>query len=123
MTDQLPVLVVDLDGTLLRTDLLHETFWSAFSRDWLTPIKAARALWSGKPSLKSYLYTVATVDITSLPYNDTVINYILSHRERGGHTALVTASNHKLATQVGDHLDLFDETHGSDEKDNLKGQR
>ena len=28
------ILVVDLDGTLLRSDMLFETFWSAFGLDW-----------------------------------------------------------------------------------------
>jgi len=32
-------LVVDLDNTLIHTDILYETFWDAFSRDWKIPIK------------------------------------------------------------------------------------
>ena len=28
------ILVVDLDGTLLRSDMLFESFWSAFGLDW-----------------------------------------------------------------------------------------
>lgn len=31
------ILVGDPDGTLLRSDMLFEIFWSAFGRDWCSP--------------------------------------------------------------------------------------
>lgn len=37
------ILVVDLDGTLLRSDMLFESFWSAFGRDWRSPFLAVAA--------------------------------------------------------------------------------
>ena len=48
-------LAVDLDGTLLRSDMLIESFWSAFSRDWRTPFAAVSALSRGKAALKKTL--------------------------------------------------------------------
>ena len=56
---------VDLDGTLLRSDMLHESFWSALGRDWATPLGAGRALAGGRAALKHYLSQVAAVDVTS----------------------------------------------------------
>ena len=43
-----PILVVDLDGTLLRSDILYETFWSSFGKDWRTPFFSADAVVSGQ---------------------------------------------------------------------------
>ena len=37
------ILVVDLDGTLLRSDMLYESFWSALGRDWRSPLRAGLA--------------------------------------------------------------------------------
>ena len=109
-------------GTLIRTDLLHETFWSAFARDWRTPFKALRALFSGKAKLKAFLNRASEVDITRLPYNDTVIAYIKEFRANGGRTVLATASNQAIAQEIATHLNLFDEVYGSGPSHNLKGE-
>ena len=119
-TDQ--ILTVDLDGTLIRSDMLHETFWSAFSRDWRTPFRALRALFSGKAALKAFLSGASEIDVTRLPYNDVVIDYIKTFRAIGGRTILATACNQDIAQDIAGHLTLFDEVHGSDASHNLKGQ-
>lgn len=115
------ILVVDLDGTLVKTDLLHESFWSAFGRDWISPLRATGALLKGRAALKRHLAQKATLDVTTLPYDDAVIAYVRDWRARGGRTALVTATDQALAQAVADHLGLFDEVHGSNGAQNLKG--
>ncbi|MEM6891781.1 MAG: UbiA family prenyltransferase [Pseudomonadota bacterium] len=117
------ILIVDLDHTLLKSDMLFESFWSAFGRDWRSPFRSALALSQGKAALKRYLAGAARIDVTTLPYDAEVIDYIKSWRDAGGRTALVTASDDKIAQDIGTHLDLFDEVHGSDGVDNLKGER
>lgn len=119
MQDQ--YLVVDLDGTLIRSDMSFETFWSAFSRRWTTPFSAARRLVQGRAALKQHLSAQGPVDAASLPYNNAVLDYIADWRARGGRTALVTASNQSVADCVAAHLGLFDEVHGSDASSNLRG--
>ena len=116
-----PVLVVDLDGTLLRSDILYESFWSALGRDWRSPFAALMALGSGRATLKKHLANAARVDVTTLPYDPAVIAYVEAWRLGGGRTALVTASDQTIADQVAAHLGLFDEVHGSDGELNLKG--
>lgn len=122
MKENKPLLVVDLDGTLIRSDMLYETFWSAFSSDWTVPFKALGTLFSGRAKLKSYLYQASDLDISLLPYNQSVIDYIIAYRKEGGKVALVTASYHKLAEEIADYLGIFDEVHGSNETLNLKGK-
>jgi len=116
------VLVVDLDGTLLRSDILHECFWAAFSRDWRSLVFAALALFSGRAHLKAHLAQAACLDVASLPYDAGVIAYIDNWRSIGGRTALVTASDQAIAQAIADHLGIFDEVHGSDGSLNLKGE-
>lgn len=118
----MPVLVVDLDGTLLRSDMLFETFWAAFSRDWRSLFRAFFALTQGRAALKSYLARIATINPTTLPYDPKVIAYIEAWRNKKGRVALVTASDHTMANLIAKHLGLFDEVYGSDEHNNLKGE-
>ena len=121
MTDR--VLVIDLDGTLVRTDMLFETFWSALGRSWTAPVLALRSLLvSGRSALKAVLSKAGPVEVASLPYNVEVLDYIRDWRARGGRTALVTASHQDLAEQVAQHLGIFDEVHGSGGDSNLKGE-
>lgn len=116
-----PVLIVDLDGTLLRSDLLFETFWSALAADWRGPVRAALTLRAGRAALKRHLAAASAVDIATLPYDADVLAYVRDWRAAGGRTALVTASDEGLATRIADHLGVFDEVHGSDGTRNLKG--
>src|SRR6056297_124465 len=116
-------LIVDLDGTLLRSDMLYESFWSAFGRNWRVAFGAAAALRHGRASLKRHLAGVAHLEPASLPYDETVLDYIRDWRGRGGKTALVTASDQSIADKIAAHLGLFDEVYGSDGEDNLKGAR
>lgn len=115
-------LVVDLDHTLLKSDMLFESFWAAFGQDWRSPFRSALALSQGKAALKHSLAQSAHVDVKSLPYDADVIAYIEAWRNDGGRTALVTASDDKIAQDIGTHLKLFDEIHGSDGSENLKGE-
>ena len=115
-------LVVDLDGTLLRSDLLHETFWSAFAHDLLIPIRSLLVLSSGRAALKQMLADRSKIDLATLPYDGEVLAYLKAWREQGGGAVLVTASNHRIAEGVAAHLGIFDEVHGTDGSTNLKGR-
>lgn len=116
-----PVLAVDLDGTLIRTDMLYETFWAAASRRPFQAVRATSGLRDGRAALKRRLADLAPVDPESLPYNEDMLAYLRDWRARGGRTALVSASDQSLVDAVAAHLNLFDEAHGSDGTRNLKG--
>lgn len=119
----MPVLVVDLDGTLIRTDMLAESFWAACSSDVLTPLKLIPKAFHGRAVLKRTLSAKTRIDPVTLPYNQAVIDYIHTWKKRGGRTALVSASDENIVRTIGEHLGIFDEIHGSDGKLNLKGRR
>lgn len=115
------VLCVDLDGTLLRSDMLYESFWSALAQDWRSILGATRALLRGKAQLKRYLADASDISVATLPYDKVVLSYIQEWRDQGGSVVLVTASDQTLATAISDHLGLFDEVYGSNGTTNLKG--
>lgn len=112
-------LVIDLDGTLLRTDLLLETglaFLKTHPASFLEPFKW---LAKGKARLKDELARATHIDVSVLPYNPEVIELIEIERSKGRKLVLATASHHTLATRIADHLDLFDEIIASDGEINL----
>ncbi|GAB4292108.1 MAG: UbiA family prenyltransferase [Roseovarius sp.] len=115
--------MVDLDGTLIRSDTLYESFWAATAEDWRTPLAALAALFRGRAALKRALAARAHLDPAALPYEETVLARIRDWRAEGGRVALVSAADRHLAEAVAAHLRLFDEVHGSDGHINLKGAR
>ena len=116
-------LAVDLDGTLLRSDMLYESFWAAFRADWRTPLFCGAALLRGRAHLKEYLARAVRLDVTRLPYDAQVVAFARDWRARGGHTALVTATHQDIAEDIAAHLGIFDEVYGTDATRNLKGHR
>ena len=66
MKKNLKILSLDLDGTLIKSDMLLETFWSAFSYDLFIPIKSLFLLTKCKSNLKSFLYEKSAIDIKTI---------------------------------------------------------
>ncbi len=112
-------LVVDLDGTLLRSDLLMET-GLVYLRDrphrFLDPV-----LWllRGRAALKQELAHATDLDVSVLPYDEAVIEFIQAERGRGRRVVLATASHRRLADRVAEHLALFDEVIATEAGRNL----
>jgi phosphoserine phosphatase len=105
--DALP-LVVDLDGTLIHSDLLWESlvlflrkhFWRA----WLIPFW----LLKGKAGFKERITREIVLDPAALPYDKALLAMVRSEREYGRTTVLATGAQRRLAEQVAAHTGLFD---------------
>ncbi|MEO0370807.1 MAG: UbiA family prenyltransferase [Pseudomonadota bacterium] len=121
--DDNEVLVVDLDGTLIRSDTLFECFWQSLSRNWQAIPVAVNGLMGGRAVLKTKLAALADLDAATLPYNEEVMAYIRTWRDTGGKVILVTAADQTIADKVAAHTGLFDEAIGSDGATNLKGEQ
>jgi 4-hydroxybenzoate polyprenyltransferase len=115
-------LVVDLDGSLILTDMLHESFFDALSRDlWRVFDKDLLSNFS-RQKLKSHLAGLASIDYARLPYNEKVLAFIRSAKAEGREVHLATASDCRHADAVAAHLGLFDGVFASDGTVNLKGR-
>ena len=115
-------LVVDLDGTLLKSDLLLES-----ANQFVThhPMQALRLLgWlaAGRSALKARLAEQCEFDASVLPYNGEVVDWLRQQKQQGRTLILATASHRRLAQAVATHLGLFDEVLGTVEGSNLKGE-
>lgn len=117
-----PPLAIDLDGTLLRTDSLVESFLSLARTTPLKSVLAVPILLRGRAALKSWIAQRANLDPSTLPYNQELIEWLHAERGRGRRILLVTAADHRVAESIGQHCALFDEVLASDGKLNLKGE-
>ena len=119
-TDALPF-CVDLDGTLIHTDLTFESLLSALKKaPWLLFLLPLWLL-KGKSHLKDQLASRATLDISVLPYNQAVVALVKEARSAGRQTVLVTGSHERLVRPIAEHLALFDQVLATHADHNLIG--
>ncbi len=118
--NQIP-LVVDLDGTLIKTDLLWESLARLLRRN---PFQIFQILfwWTrGRAFLKKQLVRRVKIDPATLPYHKSFLAFLREQKSAGRKLVLATASDLQMALPVANHAGLFDEVLGSDGKTNLRG--
>lgn len=114
---------MDLDGTLLRSDLLDESFAAAFFRNpLLTLWVALSALLAGRARLKEALRRLAPIDVETLPLRASLVAYLEAQKGCGRALHLATAADQGLAQAVAARVGLFDRVYASDGARNLKGR-
>ena len=116
-----PVLVVDLDGTLCRTDTLEEGILRLAARDPLALRHLPRWLAAGRAALKAEVTDRGVLPAETLPLDEAVLEILRAARNEGRRTALVSAADHRQVTEVAAATGLFDEAYGSADGLNLKG--
>jgi len=115
-------LCVDLDGTLIKTDLLWESLAQLLRRNpfQLFPV----LIWwlRGRAFLKQQLARRVSIDPAGLPYNESFLAFLREQKRAGRKLVLVTASDRDMALPVASHVGLFDEVLASDGRINLRGK-
>jgi len=117
-----PVLCVDLDGTLIRGNVLWECVLVLLKTRPFTLLLFPFWLLSGLASLKRELAARVHLDPSRLPYRQQVLDLLQQEKAAGCRIALATAADRKLAEAISSYLGLFDEVHASDGQLNLKGE-
>jgi 4-hydroxybenzoate polyprenyltransferase/phosphoserine phosphatase len=116
-------LCVDLDETLIRTDIL----WESVVQLWRNPLTACRALLAllrhGKAGFKTVLAEAVTIDPRTLPYHQEVLDFARAQRALGRDVVLATATHRLVAQRIADHLGLFCRVFATDGAVNLSEAR
>jgi len=115
-------LVVDLDGTLIRTDMLHESALRALRDNPLDTLRIPYWLSQGKAMLKQHLANRTDFDPTSVPYNHELLDWLKQQQAQGRKLVLCTASDRSIAMAISEHVGVFDEVMASDGTTNLAGE-
>ena len=100
-------LVVDLDGTLVSSDLLAESVFVLLRKPLRELFKLPAYLANGRAALKAQLAQVAQPEVSTLPYRRALLAYLEAEKRSGRTLILATATNEALARKVADHVGLL----------------
>lgn len=112
MSKQIP-LIVDLDGTLIKTDLFLEGLILFLKKN---PFRIFKVVYwflsEGRLGIKSKLSSMFELDFGSLPFNKNVVSWLQVQKENGRPLFLVTGSTQEYAERMGQFTGLFEECYG-----------
>lgn len=115
-------LCVDLDGTLVLSDTLHESMLRVLAdsppRIFLLPFW----LFGGKSGFKTKVAEHARPDPAGLPYNQELLAWLREQKASGRRLILVTAAHTAIAEAVAEHVGLFDRVMATTGGVNLSGE-
>ena len=116
-------LVVDLDGTLIKTDVLIETINKLILHNFFNIFKILFWLIKGRLFLKNKLADNISLDFKNFPFNQKLLDWLIAEKNNGRKIYLATASHEKVAKSLVEHLNLFDDVYATDSSQNLKGHQ
>jgi 4-hydroxybenzoate polyprenyltransferase/phosphoserine phosphatase len=115
-------LCVDLDGTLIRTDLMFECIVLLLKKNPLYIFIIPFWILKGRYFFKNKLDEFVEPDYMSIPVNLEVIKFAENEKKKGRKIILITASIHKYAEKFKERFSVFDEAIGSKDGLNLVGK-
>jgi acetylornithine deacetylase/succinyl-diaminopimelate desuccinylase-like protein len=120
IADRIP-LVVDIDGTLIRSDLMFEAALQLVATQPWNAWKLVRWLVRGKASFKKNLADTVDPHISSMPLREETVAAIAAANAQGREVWLASASDHRWVEQIAARIDGVDGLMGSDGVTNLAG--
>jgi 4-hydroxybenzoate polyprenyltransferase/phosphoserine phosphatase len=115
-------LCVDLDGTLIRSDVLWESLMQLIKRSPLFVFALPFWWLRGRAHLKRQIASRVELDATVFPYRREFLEFLRAEHQQQRPLILVTAADRQIAQKVAQHLGLFAEVLGSDGVLNLRGR-
>jgi 4-hydroxybenzoate polyprenyltransferase len=101
-------LVIDLDGILVRSDLVLESAFAQLGASPARIVPIVSALLRGRAALRAQLAVDAKVDFGALPYDEEIIGLIREARAAGRPVYLSSSNNEFYVRGVANHLGVFD---------------
>ena len=114
-------LCVDLDGTLVKSDTLVDSTLALARQRPAALLQLPGWLMQGKASLKKHITSAVQLDVTHLPYNRELMQFLEQQHSTGRPMYLATAADAALAERVASHLGIFTGVLASDGALNLAG--
>jgi hypothetical protein len=120
-TEKSICLCVDLDGTLVQTDMLLESSLVLIKKNPLLIFAIPWWLLKGKAYLKEQIASRVSVDVSLLPYNNELLNYLKREHASGRELVLATATHRLIAERIAEHLGIFTKCFATENGSNLSG--
>ena len=112
---------VDLDGTLINTDILYESVLLLIKKNFFYIFLLPIWILKGKSKLKYNISNRVDINPQLLPYNKTFLQYLKQQKKLGRRLILATATTEKYANTIASHLGIFDQVIASSIKKNVSG--
>ena len=116
-------LIVDLDRSLVKTDIFRERLARGLLRNPFLIIFIFFKYSFKLEKIKIYLEKYIDVPVASLPFNHEVVKIANEYISNGRKVILATACDIKTATKISDHLGIFTSVLGTTSEINLKGKK
>lgn len=116
-------LFVDLDGTLIKTDTMVEAILSLLRSQPLALLEMMSWLFSGKAVFKAQLAKRITLDLSTLPINPELTDYLHDEAKKGRDLILISASHQSVVDAALKHFQFFSAGFGSAGEINLKSDK
>jgi 4-hydroxybenzoate polyprenyltransferase/phosphoserine phosphatase len=117
------IIVVDLDGTLVLSDMLVENLFLFLRLHPLRITKSIVWLLKGKAYFKRRLADAVLPEVERLPYNQSLLAWLQQQRTTGARIILATASDIRIARKVAEHIGFFDEVLGTESTNLSSGNK
>ena len=114
-------LCVDCDGTLIKTDLLHEGVLLLVKQSPMSLLMLPLWLLRGKAHLKQRIAERVRFNWPTLPYSPRVLEIIAEARAQRRTVVLATASPRVWADAIAAHVGLFDRVVATEGERNMSG--
>lgn len=115
-------LYVDLDGTLIKSDVTCEALLLLIKSNVLYLALIPFWLLRGLLGLKQQIARRISISIDTIPYNGEFLDYLQKEKAAGRKLILISASHQQYVDKFAEHSSLFDSVIGSDVEINLKSQ-
>ena len=114
-------LCVDLDGTLVKSDTLVDSVLVLARQQPGMLLRIPGWIMQGKARFKQHVTAAVTIDVTALPYNKPLLEFLFHQHEKGRKLYLATAADTVLAERVAAYQGIFAGVLASDGANNLAG--
>jgi 4-hydroxybenzoate polyprenyltransferase/phosphoserine phosphatase len=115
-------LVIDLDGTLLKTNSLDETFLDALRASPSALLRLPFKLVVGRAAVKAFLARHSPLDVEDWPVREDFLNFVRKHADAGYHVVLATGAHRSIADAIKARFPFIAEVIGTDGDNNLMGK-
>ena len=114
------ILAVDLDNTLIKTDMIYVGLkFLLIYRIYLLPKLIWLFLFKGRTYAKKYLFDVTSYSVENIIFNQSVIDFITNNKEKYSYTILISGSYYEYVDAISEHLGLFDFSVGTTLETNM----
>ena len=116
-------LVLDLDGTLIATDTLHEALFLLFKRDCLQAWRVPFWILEGRAVVKQKLAALVTdEDVARFPINPALRDFARREAQLGREIVLATAADRTVAEKIEKRFSFISKIVASDGRTNMRGR-